>query len=90
MRYHVAVYELYPIYEPAEGGYFYAGSELYGYESTNSLRKAKKWLTEACEMFNCSKVGWHGYSDEKYIGEGYEVHIETKLGKHTSGKVTYC
>ena len=39
---YLSYYEEYPIYEPAEGGYYYSGAELVESERL-SKRAAKKW-----------------------------------------------
>lgn len=51
MRY-ISYYEEYPIYEPAEGGYYYAGNQLVKSER-KSKRACKKELMEIWEQ--CKK-----------------------------------
>ena len=41
-------YTEYPIYEPAEGGYYYAGNEANEYYRLNSVKQAKRKLPK-CE-----------------------------------------
>ena len=94
MRY-ITHYEEYPIYEPAEGGYYYAGNQVVGYERV-SKRKARKMMAE---IWNDVKddENWHICDDgnmiwrhSKYIGEGESYVIERKRGKYTKGWKPYC
>ena len=39
-------YKEYPIYEPAEGGYYYAGNEANEYYRLNSIKQAKRKLAK--------------------------------------------
>ena len=99
-------YEQYPIYEPAEGGYYYAGNQITEYERL-SLRQAKKqlknlWEEAQRENENLDeKYKWHmtlPWRNErsqlvrfsKYIGEGESYVIERKLGSQTRGWEPYC
>ena len=45
---YLTYYEEYPIYEPAEGGYYYSGNQVVSYEKL-SKRAAKKKLTKLFE-----------------------------------------
>lgn len=78
--YYVTWYDKYPIYEPAEGGYYYEGLHAGGYCKFRTLKRAKKYLEN----------GNHAYEESHYIGEGTVMHIETVLGIHTCGYVPYC
>lgn len=101
--YYVCQYAQYAIYEPAEGGYYYDGAELNYYKKTRNLKKARRWLREwAREYYEyegkltedareyIDNANNHIYYTTKYIGDGMEWHIETKLGKHEHGYVPYC
>ena len=44
--YYVTYYEEYPIYEPAEGGYYYAGSQNVLVREFKSWRKARQFSTK--------------------------------------------
>lgn len=105
MIYYVTKYRQYPIYEPAEGGYYYEGTELEYYVKTKSLNRARKLLKKVVtedapweytphteEEIKEALTGTknHFYIFTKYIGEGEEWHIETKLGKHEHGWRPYC
>jgi len=101
--YYVCEYEQYPIYEPAEGGYYYTGTELVRHKKTRSLKKARRWLrewardyyeweeelTEGARKY-IDNANNHIYYTTKYIGDGMEWHIETAFGKHERGYVPYC
>lgn len=97
-------YEEYPIYEPAEGGYYYAGAEL-TFSTKLSLRQAKRDLkamaTELLEQGYTESSNWHPKTDNmlpgkryslhsKYIGEGDFWVIERKSGSFTKGYEPYC
>ena len=88
-------YEEYPIYEPAEGGYYYSGNEIVEYERM-SLRKAKKMIRELFKEIKNEK-DWiisldkrRAYRKSKYIGEGESYVIERKLGTYKRGYEPYC
>lgn len=82
-KYYVTVYERYPIYEPAEGGYYYDGR--YPIESVicYNYKRAKKILDKMADKYDV-------YTIRRYVGEGYDVHIEQKYGQYTSGRQIYC
>lgn len=104
MTYYVCEYTQYPIYEPAEGGYYYEGAQLTSYVKTHSLRRARKilnkWVKEYYDAENIltpdaeaaldEHRGSHWFYSTRYVGEGMEWHIETKLGKHEHGYHPYC
>ena len=90
--YYVTWYDKYPIYEPAEGGYYYEGlDESYCYKF-GTLKNAKKWLKKWAEEYGykVSSNGKHAYEESHYIGEGTVIHIETVRGIHTCGYHPYC
>lgn len=67
MRY-VTHYEEYPIYEPAEGGYYYAGNDVVEFEKL-SKRKAKVemnniWLQ--CEAENEENKMWEERTGQRF------------------------
>lgn len=97
-------YEEYPIYEPAEGGYYYAGAEL-TFSTKLSLRQAKRDLkamaAELLEKGYTESANWHPetfdmlpgkrYSyKSQYIGEGDFWVIERRPGCFTKGYKPYC
>ena len=43
-RYYITIYSKYPIYEPAEGGYYYSGVQIKDCYAFNEFRKAKRYL----------------------------------------------
>ena len=49
--YYVTYYEEYPIYEPAEGGYYYAGSQNVWVREFKSWRKARQFFNKAAKQF---------------------------------------
>jgi hypothetical protein len=96
-QYYVSVYHNYPIYESAEGGYYYTGTELDEYSNPfNTLVDARKELRlKAEELEYANKYGLNKYVDEdyircKYVGEGSFVTIEKVIGSERSGVHTYC
>lgn len=85
-------YQEYPLYEPAEGGYYYAGNEAF--ESFTFLTKwgAKRHLAKM--KANLEEEGFVVYDNRaflpsKYIGEGESWRIEKKYGSHNRGKQIY-
>lgn len=61
MRY-ISYYSEYPIYEPAEGGYYYAGNKLIKSEkmSKRQCRKEFERIWQECEKENIE----NGFTDE--------------------------
>lgn len=88
-------YEEYPIYEPAEGGYYYPGNAVVDTERL-SLRQAKRKLKELFKELKEFDEKWEMasvrfiYRNGKYIGEGESYVIERKLGSCKSGWEPYC
>lgn len=85
-------YTEYPIYEPAEGGYYYAGNEAddcYKFRTKwgakRHLRKMKAELKEDGFIVYDDRA----YKASKYIGDGESWHIERKYGSHNSGRQIY-
>lgn len=68
MRY-VTHYEEYPIYEPAEGGYYYEGNEVVESEKM-SRRAAKRRMKELWE--EAKKENLEMYGEEEPIGDPRE------------------
>lgn len=96
---YLSYYEEYPIYEPAEGGYYYAGLALVKTERLSKRAAKRKFDKEAKEMLETTKNepypwiqlnGRHIVRDSKYIGEGAFFCVEKKKGKHSKGWQPYC
>lgn len=92
----VSYYEEYPIFEPAEGGYYYAGCELKKTERL-SRRQAKKKFAKIVEELLTDEMDewffdgeWQVTLPSRYIGEGCFWCIERKEGSHTRGWRPYC
>ena len=101
MRY-LTHYEEYPIYEPAEGGYYYSGNQATETERL-SKRKAKaemKRLWEEAQEENkelserdrwiLSRDGNMLRRSSKYIGSGESYVIERNYGSQRRGYKPYC
>ena len=95
---YLSYYEEYPIYEPAEGGYYYAGLELVESERL-SKRQAKKLFDEQAEELLSEDSNWYLGNikfgrqmtrHSKYIGEGAYICIEKHKGMHERGWQPYC
>lgn len=98
---YLTIYEEYPIYEPAEGGYYYAGLAVVKSERM-SKRKAKREFDKLAEeliketkddKYPWIKLGTQGrqlVKDSYHIGEGSYICIENKQGKHSQGWHPYC
>ena len=85
-------YQQYPLYEPAEGGYYYAGNEAF--ESFTFLTKwgAKRQLAKMraeLEADDFTVYDDKAILSSKYIGEGESWEIERKYGSHNRGKQIY-
>lgn len=87
----------YPIYEPAEGGYYYAGKENVWIEQFSTFRKAKLRmrkllkeyrLTEEVNIisFNNQFFGYNG----RRIGEGWCIELTRDKLPEEHGYVPYC
>lgn len=97
VKYYVSYYSEYPIFEPAEGGCFYAGARLISSVASCSLKKARRVLAkmvnsdwndpvEPLVFQNLNRAAYHS----RYIGEGSFLVIETVKGRHTQGYQVYC
>ena len=91
-RFYLTYYEEYPIYEPAEGGYYYAGCESYGYYCFLTKWGARRKLAKM--KLELEADGWivnkcNAYLPSKYVGDGKHIYIEKKLGSHESGRQVY-
>lgn len=95
----VTWYDEYPIYEPAEGGYYYAGREYSKMSEPYPLKKAKRWLKQEYKklrkiygdrLYMDDECGIHYISE--YIGEGFDIVIERPqdAGKDEIGHTPYC
>lgn len=49
--YYVSYYREYPIYEPAEGGYYYSGREIIDFMIFTDRRKAKRTFYKSVKEF---------------------------------------
>lgn len=81
-------YTEYPIYEPAEGGYYYTGRQAGAFYRLNSMKQAKRKLKKL--MKELEDEGFivcedYAYLPTKYIGEGEEWVIEKVYGSKNSG-----
>lgn len=90
-RYFVSWYEAFPIFEPAEGGYYYEGRELVDSIRVGSLKKARKIMKAEAEEMGCDFIG-KNYSrvSGRYIGDAQYIYVETVQGIHKSGRHPYC
>lgn len=94
---YLSYYEEYPIYEPAEGGYYYPGLELVESERL-SKRQAKKLFDEKAKekikdgdwFLSNPKFGRYMRRTSRYIGEGAVFCIEKRKGMHKRGRIPYC
>ena len=78
--FYVTYYEEYPIYEPAEGGYYYAGVQANSSWGFNSKDEALEFLEEAVKE---NEGDWEKMSDgyierSKYIGENRYFVVEPR------------
>ena len=85
-------YTEYPIYEPAEGGYYYAGREANEYYRLNSVKQAKRKLAKMRKELESEGFEVHedlAYMYSKYIGESESWTIEKVYGSQESGRQIY-
>ena len=89
-------YTEYPIYEPAEGGYYYAGQQADSFYRLNSLKQAQRQLKKMQK--NLEKEGFNvfiqgnyceAYRHDKYIGNGELWTVEKVYGSQNSGWKPY-
>lgn len=90
-------YSEYPIYEPAEGGYYYAGRHADAYYRLNSVKQAKrklekfrKELEEDGFVVRIDGNNCYVYKHSRYIGDGESWIIEKVYGSHEQGYEPYC
>ena len=81
-------YTEYPIYEPAEGGYYYAGREAGTFYRLNSIKQAKRKLLKMKQELE--EQGFvvgeeYAFLDSRYIGDGEQWCIEKVYGSMNSG-----
>lgn len=98
--YYVTLYYLYPIYEPAEGGYCYNGVDIgasYGFQTRKKAIKFLRKRRKECLEEDRNVKGWFDhinsfgvYNRNGYIGEGGFWQLERKQGAARSGYQPYC
>ncbi len=91
-------YTEYPIYEAAEGGYYYAGtnaddcieiSDFSGLSNAEILDAVAKFLGSEITCYRRGESGF--YCDGNgHIGSGDFWVLETNYGENTYGPVAYC
>lgn len=92
-KYYLTRYDEYPIFEPAEGGYYYAGQDWEEYWECDSLEEAKhKLLSMKDELEENGFIVWEdgAYLRSRYVGEGILFTIEETLGENVKGWHPYC
>ncbi|MPM06322.1 hypothetical protein SDC9_52621 [bioreactor metagenome] len=99
--FYVTAYSEYPIYEPAEGGYYYPGTQVVSSRPFQNRRRARQYINklyreETARGENTDKY-WHERADHmrfgcgsKYVGEGWYICLERKQGCEESGWEPYC
>lgn len=98
-KYRVSHYQEYPIYEPAEGGYYYAGAHVTGFREYDSLKEARaelkrvrKWMADEgrqiCDGNDAVIIpSKHIGGDEYFLIEGTK---KNPINGRVSGKQVYC
>lgn len=79
--FYVTYYQEYPIYEPAEGGYYYPGRDAIYSKGFNTKEEAEAHVEELKN--EDGEGGWEKYSDGyirngKYVGDAEWLVIETR------------
>ena len=99
--YYVTYYEEYPIYEPAEGGYYYAGSQNVWVREFKSWRKARQFFNKVAKQFvedfsydnpYCMYGFPNSYAEvcSRYIGNGYGIVLTSSKPLEEHGWKPYC
>lgn len=92
-KWYLTHYEEYPIYEPAEGGYYYAGRQYTEYIECSSeevaIHELNYVLKEDLEDLGFIVDKTRAYLKGKRIGDSEYWVIEETLGSLTKGKVVY-
>lgn len=99
--YYVTTYSLYPIYEPAEGGYYYNGVQMVESSGFQTRKKANKHIRKMYKKCvangNTKEEGWYCNNNHtffgcngEYIGDGWFIQLERKQGQSESGWQPYC
>lgn len=100
--YYLTHYREYPIYEPAEGGYYYAGSDWDCYWESDSMDEIRDKFNEMkSELeeegyrvwefeYKDINVGLMAVKYSPYIGHGEYWLLEEKLGSDAHGYEPYC
>lgn len=91
-KFYVTHYVTYPIYEPAEGGYYYEGIVARDVFQFTSLKRAKEYLYRLARQlgFYVSPTRRSAHSPietTRYIGDREYLRLETNPGSEESG---YC
>lgn len=97
MSYFVTVYNNYPIYEAAEGGYYYEGTEVVKSREFQTWRKAKRAVRKLYKkLFDAEDLGsfqndsrQHFGWNSRYIGDGWYIKLERRQGGDVSGYHLY-
>ena len=88
MALYVTHYKQYPIYEPAEGGYYYAGVEMVSSRRAANVGSAIKRLAHLGADYGFTQHNERFYADPdggRYIGDGEYICIESRKGADVSG-----
>lgn len=94
MKYYLTYYEAYPIYEPAEGGYYYEGRNAIKWWESKDLNELLNSISNFAEDFEMEKIPFDfddikdelekwGYcvvalTHAKYIGDDEYLVMETE------------
>lgn len=92
--FYVETYRLYPVYEPAEGGYHYECTECLWSDGFRTLKEALRHLElEALELGFIKRSDDFYHDDaflNKYIGDGEFITITTTKYAHVCEPHPYC
>ena len=98
MKYYLTYYEAYPIYEPAEGGYYYEGRTAIKWWESEDIDELLNSISNFAEEFGMEKMPFNfddikdelkkwGYcvvalAHAKYIGDDEYLVMETERAFH--------
>ena len=83
-KFYLTYYEEYPIYEPAEGGYYYSGNQVIGFLEYDNFYDAYRDIKRSTLVA--------GDFTSHYIGERRTLRFETEAGFESDvrGWHPYC
>lgn len=94
-KYTITHVQHYPIYEPAEGGYYYGGLDPIAWVTVSNVKDALKHFHRMVRSLGYTRVSRATAHDEehltsRYIGEGRSIVLERGDKPLRIGYTPYC